>query len=138
MKSLAFLLCLLSLTTAFAADKVTHVNAEDAAKLIQAGKVTVLDVRTPDEFNEGHIKGAKNIDFNSADFAVTWIVCQLPSGFRTRPRAVSVKCVSRMAISRFFAGPSSTGTSNSTRFERFRLMKSALEIKIAGCPPWRK
>ncbi|HYF36885.1 MAG TPA: rhodanese-like domain-containing protein [Prosthecobacter sp.] len=69
MKRLAFLLCLLSVTAAFAADKVTHVTAEDAAKLVQTGKVTVLDVRTPDEYNEGHIKGAKNVDFSSPDFA---------------------------------------------------------------------
>ena len=72
MKRLSFILCLLSAaltTTVFAEDKVAHVNAEDAAKLIQAGKVTVLDVRTPDEFNEGHIKGAKNIDFSAPDFA---------------------------------------------------------------------
>jgi rhodanese-related sulfurtransferase len=26
-------------------------------------KVTVLDIRTPEEFGEGHIAGAKNLDF---------------------------------------------------------------------------
>ncbi|MDZ4288839.1 MAG: rhodanese-like domain-containing protein [Prosthecobacter sp.] len=63
------LLSLLSLATAFAEDKAKHVNAEQAAELIQDGKVTVIDVRTADEFSEGHIKGAKNFDILSKDFA---------------------------------------------------------------------
>jgi rhodanese-related sulfurtransferase len=68
----AFLTSLLSLVIlphALAQEKVKHVNAEEAAKLVQEGKVTVLDVRTEDEFKEGHIKGAKNVDFNAEDFA---------------------------------------------------------------------
>jgi len=32
-------------------------------------QVVVLDVRTPDEFNTGHIPGAKNLDFFGDDFA---------------------------------------------------------------------
>ena len=53
------------------ADKdVKHVNAAGAAKLLQENKeVTVLDVRTADEFKDGHIAKAKNIDFRSPDFA---------------------------------------------------------------------
>jgi rhodanese-related sulfurtransferase len=54
---------------AMAEDKVKHVDAEAAAKLIQAGKVTVLDVRTPEEFTEGHLKDAKNVDIMAKDFA---------------------------------------------------------------------
>jgi phage shock protein E len=50
------------------ADAVTHVNSSDAEKLVKDGKVTVLDVRTPDEYKEGHIAGAKNIDFTENDF----------------------------------------------------------------------
>lgn len=48
---------------------VTHVKAAEAAKLVEGGKVTVLDVRTPEEYREGHIKGARNIDYNAGDFA---------------------------------------------------------------------
>ncbi len=51
-----------------AADPAKHVKADEAAKIIADGKVAVIDVRTPDEFKEGHIKGAKNIDIMSSDF----------------------------------------------------------------------
>lgn len=52
----------------FAADPVKHVKADEAAKMVAGGKVAIVDVRTPDEFKEGHIKGAKNIDIMSPDF----------------------------------------------------------------------
>lgn len=45
-----------------AQDGAIHVKAEAAAKLVQEKKVDVIDVRTADEFAEGHIAGAKNID----------------------------------------------------------------------------
>ena len=35
-------------------------------KLIPASKV--IDVRTAEEFAEGHVKGAKNLDFRNGDF----------------------------------------------------------------------
>ncbi len=50
--------------------EVTDVTAEQAAaKLKEDAKIVVVDVRTPEEFKEGHIKGAVNIDFKSEDFA---------------------------------------------------------------------
>lgn len=48
---------------------VTHVDAAGAEKLVKEGKVAVLDVRTPDEYKEGHIANATNIDFTENDFA---------------------------------------------------------------------
>ena len=46
-----------------------NITVNEAEKLIKDDpKVVVLDVRTPDEFSAGHIKGAKNIDFNGNDF----------------------------------------------------------------------
>lgn len=44
------------------------ITPEEAQKIIQGGKVRVIDVRTPAEFAEGHIAGAKNIDFYEAGF----------------------------------------------------------------------
>ena len=49
-------------------DKIRHVEAEAAAQIIAEGKAVVIDVRTSDEFVEGHIEGAKNIDILSDDF----------------------------------------------------------------------
>ena len=68
MKSLFATLFLLLPTLMLAADPVKHVKAEEAAKIIADSKVAVVDVRTPDEFKDGHIKGAKNIDIMSSDF----------------------------------------------------------------------
>ncbi len=47
---------------------VNHVNAKQAQKLIEEKKVVVLDVRTPEEFKEGHLAGATNINFRGPDF----------------------------------------------------------------------
>ena len=44
------------------------VNPAEAEKLITDKKVTVLDVRTPEEFASGHIAGAINVNVNGKDF----------------------------------------------------------------------
>ena len=70
MKKLALLLTLLIPTFAtFAGDKAKDIPVSEAEKLVKEGKVLVLDVRTPEEFQDGHIEGAKNVNFNSKDFA---------------------------------------------------------------------
>ena len=53
-----------------AAPAVKNVTPDEAEKLLKEHKeVTVLDLRTSDEFAAGHIAGAKNIDFLADDFA---------------------------------------------------------------------
>lgn len=55
---------------AFAADepaKDAPVKIEQAEKLIADG-IQLLDVRTEEEWNEGHLKGAKRADFTAKDF----------------------------------------------------------------------
>jgi phage shock protein E len=47
---------------------VHHVDATQAEALLADKKVVVLDIRTPGEFKTGRIAGAKNIDFQAADF----------------------------------------------------------------------
>ncbi len=51
------------------ASATKDVTPDEAAALMK-GKpgVLVIDVRTPDEFAEGHIPGAKNVDFLGDDF----------------------------------------------------------------------
>lgn len=46
-----------------------HVDAPAAAQIIaNSPEVIILDIRTPAEFNEGHIKNAINIDYYAPDF----------------------------------------------------------------------
>ena len=50
-------------------DGVKHVDAKDAEKLLKEKKdVTILDVRTEDEYKDGHIKKAKNINYFDDEF----------------------------------------------------------------------
>ena len=45
------------------------VSAAEFKKLIEEDKsAQIVDVRTPEEFTEGHVKGAKNLDINSSAF----------------------------------------------------------------------
>ncbi len=44
-----------------------NVNVPEFKKLIESGKGVLVDVRTPGEFNNGYIEGAKNINI-SGDF----------------------------------------------------------------------
>jgi len=74
-RNLFLVATILGLAAAFAAEEgkktekdVKHVNAKEAQKLVEEKKVVVLDVRTPEEFKDGHIAGATNIDFSASDF----------------------------------------------------------------------
>jgi phage shock protein E len=42
--------------------------AEFKQQLSTAKNAYLLDVRTPDEYNTGHIEGAQNINYNAPDF----------------------------------------------------------------------
>jgi phage shock protein E len=71
MKSLfSFLVaCALLMLTSMAAEP-KNISIDDTAKLLSKDtNVVVLDVRTPKEFQAGHIKGATNINFQDKDFA---------------------------------------------------------------------
>jgi phage shock protein E len=62
-----------------AVTEIKHTSGKEAKALLDANtaavaegkgtKITIIDVRTPAEFAEGHIAEAKNIDLRSADFA---------------------------------------------------------------------
>lgn len=47
---------------------ITKVDPATAESLVKQG-VTVLDVRTPEEYATGHIAGAVNVNWEGADFA---------------------------------------------------------------------
>lgn len=64
---------MLMLPMIFAVACSAQQNSEDvkpaeAKKMMNDEGVVVLDVRTDDEWNEGHLEGAEHIDFYSEDF----------------------------------------------------------------------
>ena len=64
---LAFILAALGLNIA-CSQNFENTDVKGFAELIDSADVVILDVRTTDEFNEGHIKGAILIDQNKSDF----------------------------------------------------------------------
>jgi rhodanese-related sulfurtransferase len=46
-----------------------QIGVADFEKLVKDGKVTLVDVRTPKEFAQGHIEGAINVDWKNRHFA---------------------------------------------------------------------
>lgn len=66
---LIFLLALLSnLSFAQKSAELKILIPAEYYKQITAEEVQLIDVRTPEEFEAGHIEGAKNIDFFSEEF----------------------------------------------------------------------
>ena len=52
-----------------AAPGLLDVDGAKAAEVLASDPaITIIDIRTPEEFAEGHIKGAVNIDFTGNDF----------------------------------------------------------------------
>ena len=51
------------------ADSVRHVSAIEAAQLLkEKPNIVVLDIRSPREFRDGHISGARNINYYAMSF----------------------------------------------------------------------
>ena len=49
-------------------DSIKTVSADEFAHIIKSDSVILVDVRTADEYNAGHIEGARNIDVLKDDF----------------------------------------------------------------------
>ena len=67
-KIITCLLALLGMTTACGQKNYEDVDVAGFAELIADSTVIVLDVRTADEFSDGHIERAINIDVKQSDF----------------------------------------------------------------------
>lgn len=66
------LLFIIALFTAFSveltAQSVANIKSNDVPGFLKKNKTaTILDVRTPEEFNSGHLEGAINIDIRNQD-----------------------------------------------------------------------
>ena len=61
------------------------VDAKQFAEAIRDPQMQIVDARTPQEFKEGHIPGAVNIDINSKDFT-------RQAGSLDKARPVAVYC----------------------------------------------
>lgn len=66
-----FILSLVISTTLFAqtGTNTQHLTAAEFKKAIETKKYLLIDVRTPEEFAQGHIAGAININVGDEDFA---------------------------------------------------------------------
>lgn len=71
----------------------TSVDAKEFAEAISAPQMQIVDARTPQEFREGHIPGAVNIDINNKDF-----IRHAGSLDKTRPVAVYCRSGRRSKI----------------------------------------
>ena len=50
-------------------DEIMTIDTEEFASVSTLADVRLVDVRTPEEYAEGHLAGAENIDVKAADFA---------------------------------------------------------------------
>ena len=64
--AIAALAC--SFLTQCSSQNFRSLNANDFEKAIQSPDIIVLDSRTAQEYNDGHIRNAVNIDVKAADF----------------------------------------------------------------------
>ena len=77
-KMIASLLAALGLTSACGQQSFEQTDVNGFAQLIDSPDVVLLDVRSADEFAEGHIAGAINIDQGKSDF-VEQVKATLPA-----------------------------------------------------------
>jgi len=73
MKKINFVIAIILLFTIFSCknesrEGITVVSIEEMQMLSALDNVQLVDVRTPKEYNAGHLPNAQNIDFNSPTF----------------------------------------------------------------------
>lgn len=71
MRNLILIFSILMITACTTQKVVEHKVIQPAifAKNIQQNSIQLVDVRTPEEFDAGHIEGAQNIDYYNENFS---------------------------------------------------------------------
>jgi len=93
----------------------------DLEKIITQGAL-IIDVRTVDEYKNGHIKGSLNIPLNDIEGAMSWLIKDIPvvvvceSGSRS---AHAKKILDANGFAKVYNGGSWSSLGN---------------IKVGGCP----
>lgn len=67
---LAVLISVITLSCKGKESVITIVTTEEVQTIMQSEDVQLIDVRTLEEYQEGHILNAQNIDYNSPNFEV--------------------------------------------------------------------
>ena len=82
----------------FNSKKSVLISAEQMLHFVKSQQVQLIDVRTPAEFAEGHIKNAKNIDFYSPkfDLHIDALDESIPVILYCKSGRRSAKCVSKL------------------------------------------
>ncbi|MBQ5435127.1 MAG: rhodanese-like domain-containing protein, partial [Bacteroidales bacterium] len=68
MKAMSLFTALLGAMTCACGAPVTNLEIADFEAKAADPAVFLVDVRTPEEYAEGHLRGAANIDWNAPDF----------------------------------------------------------------------
>lgn len=67
-KLFSFLILVIAFLMTACSQEYTTVGNDEFSKIISKKNTQLVDVRTPQEYEAGHIPGALNIDVKSADF----------------------------------------------------------------------
>lgn len=102
MKNIFFIAILCSSTffncEKFKTNTSVSISTEQMLALVKFYEVQLIDVRTPAEFAEGHLKNAKNIDFYSPDFdlQIEALDKSIPVILYCKSGRRSAKCASKL------------------------------------------
>ena len=61
-------------------ERIERISQEEFKEKMETGEYIVFDVRTVDEYQEGHLEGAKSLDFLGKSFDAT--IQQLPKNYK--------------------------------------------------------
>lgn len=67
-------------------DSIKTVSADEFAEIIKSDSIILVDVRTADEYNAGHIYGSKNIDVLKNNFEKT------ASSILSKDKTIAIYC----------------------------------------------